>query len=292
MLNRHVGAALLCVCVIGAHGCTVIDNPQLVSDSGTEDTTSSGDGDGDGDPGDGDGDGDGDPTTGDGDGDPSDLPQGPCDVWMQDCSEGEKCVPYASEGSGFDNHKCVPVTGSGAAGDPCTYGGSFEATDDCGYDLYCWDVEDIDGMQIGTCTEFCGGTPNEPICAPGSTCVALEAAIVPLCVLACDPLLQDCPGGDEACFWDSVQATFGCLDTVGDIPLGEPCGFINDCVAGTMCLNAGVLPSCNGSGCCGSFCSVSDPTCPAGGTECVEFFEPGMAPPGYEDVGVCVLPGA
>jgi hypothetical protein len=28
------------------------------------------------------------------------------------------------------------------------------------------------------------------------------------------------------------------------------------------------------------------------GTECVSFYAEGTAPAGYEDVGVCVLPGA
>src|SRR5690606_4445407 len=105
----------------------------------------------------GDGDGDAETEGGDGDGDgttsqttgvttnfvPDDDFAGvtsECDPFMQDCPDGEKCVPYGSTGGNWDANKCVAVTGSGAAGDPCTYGGTSEATDDCDDNTHCWDV--------------------------------------------------------------------------------------------------------------------------------------------------------
>ena len=119
-------------------------------------------------------------TTGDGDGDPTassdpslsfyagpPQPASPaCDPYMQDCPEGEKCVPMASPGSdAFDENKCVPVTGEGEPGDACAYGGVNEATDDCGPDSYCYFVDygraptwsadakivqiDLDGSELG-----------------------------------------------------------------------------------------------------------------------------------------------
>jgi hypothetical protein len=250
------------------------------------------------------GDGDGEPETGDGDGDPTTTgvttmgfvpdedfggPASECDPFMQDCPEGEKCVPYGSTGGNWDANKCVPVTGDGAAGDPCVYGGVVEATDDCGAGLHCWDVMDVDGQPIGVCTEFCTGTADNPMCPPGTSCLIANDGSINLCITTCDPLLQDC-GAGLACFW--ANGNFNCIFTTQDIPLGEPCGFINDCIAGTGCLTAEVMPNCNGSACCGSFCDLTDPTCPQMGTECSSFFEEGMAPPGYEDVGVCIIPGA
>jgi hypothetical protein len=273
--------------------------------AGTTASTSNGDGDGDTETGDSNtGDGDGDPGDGDGDGgsgpmtslttmfvpDDDFAPPSECDNFVQDCPEGEKCVPYGSTGGNWDAVKCVPVTGDGVAGDSCTYGGVVEATDDCGPDTHCWDVMDVDGMAIGVCTPFCTGTPDDPICGPETSCLIANEGSINLCIATCDPLVQDCSTG-LACFW--ANNGFNCIFTTQDIPLGEPCGFINDCAAGLGCLTAEVLPNCNGSACCGSWCSISEgAACPAMGTECSPFFEEGMAPPGYESVGVCIIPGA
>jgi hypothetical protein len=213
-----------------------------------------------------------------------------CDPFLQDCPDGEKCVPYSSTGTNWDADKCVPVTGSGTEGDTCIYSNTTEATDDCDANTHCWDVMDVDGMNVGVCTSFCGGTADDPICPPDTSCLIANDGSINLCIATCDPLLQDCNAG-LACFW--ANNGFNCIFTTQDIPLGEPCGFINDCAVGLGCLTADVLPNCNGSACCGSWCSVSEgAACMAPGTECTAFFEEGMAPPGYEDVGVCILPGA
>ena len=176
------------------------------------------------------------------------------------------------------------------AGDPCTYG-SFTATDDCDAEHLCWDVENVDGVDIGVCTALCGGSANNPTCSPNTSCVLLGAASVPLCLSTCDPLLQDCAEG-EGCYWDLNDSTFACFPTAENIPLNEPCGFTNDCAPGMMCITAEVLPDCAGAACCGSFCDLADPACPAPGTKCSAFFEMNMAPPGYQNIGVCIIPGA
>jgi hypothetical protein len=210
-----------------------------------------------------------------------------CDPFWQDCPEGEKCVPYGSTGGNWDANKCVPIFGDGQAGDPCLYGGTVEATDDCGAQSLCWDVDD---EGVGVCTEFCQGTPDDPICPMGTSCLIANSGSINLCVSTCDPLMQDC-GPGLACYW--ANTAFFCLFTTQDIPLGEPCGYPNDCAGGLVCLTADVLPNCDGSSCCGSFCSVMEgAACPEMGTECSAFFEEGMAPSGYEDVGICILPGA
>jgi hypothetical protein len=282
-------------------GCAKDDEPGTTAATTATNTSAEGDGDAETDGGDGDGD-PADGETGDGDADTSassltfvpdpggDVPSvSECDPFAQDCPEGEKCVPYGSTGGNWDANKCVPVTGSGSPGDPCISGGTVEGTDDCDANSHCWDVMDVDGQPIGVCTEFCTGSPDDPICAPGTSCLIANEGSITLCILTCDPLLQDC-GAGLACFW--ANTGFNCIFTAGDIPLGEACGFINDCVPGAVCLPADVVPDCAGASCCGSFCSIADPECPAAGTECSDFFEEGMAIPGYEDVGVCILPGA
>jgi hypothetical protein len=270
----------------------VTDSGQAtVGTTAANDDTTGGDGD-QTTTGDGDGDGDGDAETGGG----LFLPDNndivgisECDPFAQDCPEGEKCVPYASSGGTWDANKCVALTGDGSPGDTCTSTGAVEATDTCGSGSLCWDVMESDGQLVGVCTEFCTGDPNNPQCGPSTNCLIANSGSINLCIVACDPLLQDC-GAGLACFF--AAGHFACIFTTSDIPLGEPCGFINDCVAGTGCLDAEIMPNCNGSACCGSFCDLSDPFCPQGQTECTSFFEEGMAPPGYEDVGVCIIPGS
>jgi hypothetical protein len=213
-----------------------------------------------------------------------------CDPFVQDCAEGEKCVPYASNGGSWDSTKCVPILGDGQPGEPCVYGGTVEATDDCGAESYCWNTMDVEGEAIGVCTEFCQGTPDDPICVPGSACLISNEASVTLCVPTCDPLLQDC-GPGTACYWH--ETIFICIFTSQEVPLGEPCGYINDCAGGLACMPNEVVPNCGSTSCCASYCSLMEAApCEAMGAECSPFFDQGMAPLGYEDVGVCILPGA
>jgi hypothetical protein len=211
-----------------------------------------------------------------------------CDPFAQDCPEGEKCVPYASGVDTWDGNKCVPVTGDGQPGDTCTSGGAVAGTDNCGAESICWDVKDVEGELLGVCTPFCGGTADNPICEPLTSCVIANEGSITLCIATCDPLLQDCAEG-LGCFW--AVEDFNCVFTTDEIPTGEPCGYINDCSPGNLCADAATLPSCNGSACCAPYCDLSSPSCSIAETECVTFFEEGLAPPGYEDVGVCILPG-
>jgi hypothetical protein len=217
-------------------------------------------------------------------------PASECDMYMQDCPPGEKCVPYASDGNEWNASKCVPVMGDQQPGEPCSWGGIVEATDDCDATSVCWDVMDVDGELVGTCVAFCQGTPDRPECPPGSSCLICGSCWIPICIQHCDPLVQDCAEG-LGCFW--ANTGFNCIFTAGDIPTGEPCGYVNDCAPGNFCADAASLPSCNGAACCTAYCDLQlgDAGCAAQpDTVCVSFFEEGMAPPGYENVGLCVLP--
>ena len=211
-----------------------------------------------------------------------------CDPWAQDCPEGEKCVPYGSTGGNWDANKCVPVVGDGEIGDSCTWDGTSAATDSCGQGSHCWDVAEVDGELVGVCTAFCAGNADDPICAQGSSCVIANEGSITLCIATCDPLLQEC-GEGLGCFWTNND--FNCVFTAGEIAEAEPCGYINDCAPGLLCTSSAVLPSCDGTDCCTAYCDLSDPSCPVAGTECTSFFDEGTAPPTYEDIGVCILPG-
>jgi hypothetical protein len=178
--------------------------------------------------------------------------------------------------------------GGQAPGEPCWYGGVVEATDNCDETSMCWDVMDVDGEAIGICMPFCTGTPDNPECPPGSSC--LIGNTINICIPGCDPILQDC-GPGLACYWEGLS--FSCIFTTRDIPPGEPCGYINDCAAGSGCVSAELLPSCAGSGCCSRFCNLEqgDQQCESlPGSSCVAFFLAGEEPPGFEHVGMCMLP--
>jgi hypothetical protein len=114
---------------------------------------------------------------------------------------------------------------------------------------------------------------------------------ISLCIPGCDPILQDC-GAGQACYW--ANNGFSCATATQNIPIGQPCGFINDCDIGLMCMPAEVLPACEGASCCAAFCQLElgDGPCDAAvpGTACVPFFLDDTAPPEYEHVGICVLP--
>lgn len=211
----------------------------------------------------------------------------PCNPWLQDCPEGEKCSPYDSNGDdSWDDHKCVPIAGDGQPGDPCVFAGVVEATDDCGAGSYCWSVQDIDGQLIGVCTPYCAGTPDEPQCPADYSC--LLAGVLSLCTYDCDPLAQDCPG-ELGCYW--ANTNFECIPP-GELGPGEPCSILNECATPALCAVDEFLPDCAGDGCCTPYCGLDelvDP-CPdlLPGTICEPFFEQGMAPPGDENVGVCL----
>jgi hypothetical protein len=178
--------------------------------------------------------------------------------------------------------------GDQAPGESCWWGGLVEATDDCDETSLFWDVMEVDGELLGTCRAFCMGTPDTPECPEGFACPISADPTAPVCLPMCDPLVQDCAPG-LGCYW--TISWFMCTSTTQNIPAGQPCGFINDCAAGLSCIDASVLPACEGAACCTPFCELmlGDAECEAVvGTTCVPFFEQGAASPGYDDVGVCL----
>ncbi|MBC8074337.1 MAG: ribulose phosphate epimerase [Deltaproteobacteria bacterium] len=221
-----------------------------------------------------------------------------CDIWAQDCPENEKCMPWANDGGGSWNAtRCSPLDPAAAQpGDECTVEGSgVSGIDNCEVSSMCWDVDPETNM--GTCAAFCMGSEANPVCEdPATSCVIANEGTLILCLPNCDPLLQDCAEG-QGCF--PIDDSFACApDASGDMGLyGEACEFLNVCDPGLFCANADGVPDCAGSsGCCSSFCDMTDPeasaNCPgaAGGQECVAWYEEGQAPPGFEDVGACAIP--
>lgn len=216
----------------------------------------------------------------------SDTGLGPCDVFAQDCPEGEKCVPY-SEGGGipWDAVKCVPLMGNVHPGGPCS--AMDGGLDDCAEGAIC-------GSTDGICIELCGGSPEAPTCKDPEKfiCAFAGANVFSFCVRKCDLLLQDC-ADDELCLPFAGGAE--CVpDASGDAgQTFDFCKFVDECDKGLFCIEPASAKECavKDGGCCLPFCDLSDPdvVCPGAGQLCESIYD-GMAPPDHVNVGVCTLP--
>lgn len=209
-----------------------------------------------------------DPTEG-GDDIRLDVAAVPCDPLLQDCPRAEACYPRS------DHFGCSGPPGGGQSGDACGM------DEECDVGLFC-----ADGF---ICRAFCdviGGSacadPAE-ICEPwypmGMAPPGLENLgwctddIEPPPAMECDPLLQDCFGGD-GCYPNPFGGGFLC-DTAGSAQAGDPCGA--GCDIGLLC----------DAGLCAEICDTAAPTCSDPGHTCIDYYAPGAAPPGLETVGYC-----
>ena len=216
-----------------------------------------------------------------------------CDPIAQDCPEGEKCAPYAPEGSyGGSSTKCVPVTGDGKPGEPCmTVDGALSGLDDCEKGAWC----SANLGNAGVCIEMCSGSVNDPSCKDPDKfyCSVNDEGNFNLCIAYCDPLLQDC-AGDGLCLPD--RDNFLCWwDASG--PAGQafdPCEYNVQCDRGLLCAPSASASECDPGvdGCCLPFCDLTDAnaSCPGVGQDCVSLYDEGMAPEKYAKVGYCTIP--
>lgn len=202
-------------------------------------------------------------------GGPPDMFEDECDRFVQDCPAGQKCVPYATTDQPWDANKCVDITGEGAAGDPCTWDGYADATDDCDGSSACYE---------GICRAFCGGTAQSPTCRGEAAC--LLTPVLNFCIEPCDPLGDDCPIG-AGCHY--FAGAFTCVPQLDELPPGAPCGYDTSCLAGA-CVTPSVVGDelCMATGCCTLYCELGDTSgCDAlPGTSCVM----------GNDYALCMLP--
>lgn len=218
-----------------------------------------------------------------------------CDVLAQDCPPGDKCMPWADDGSNTWNAtRCAPIANDpDAPGEPCTVEGSpASGIDSCELGAMCFHV-DPETFE-GTCVAMCTGTPMSPQCeAPEQACLIANDGVLALCLDTCDPLAPACDPG-MGCYPSGLGDDFFCLPTA-EVPgtQGQPCEGLATCDPGLVCLDAAAFPDCAGLACCTEYCDTSAGLpCPgaAEGVVCQPWYEDGMAPPGLETVGVCTLP--
>lgn len=214
-----------------------------------------------------------------------------CNMILQDCPEGEKCVPYASSGTTWNHYKCVLITGDGAPGESCSSTGLLAAQDDCDGTSFCAGFDA--NNQVGICHPFCSGDFMTPECIEGWGCAVPNedpflCEIPVYCVQLCNPLASDCEAG-SVCGW--TGSTFTCVAASGGAQAGEPCAALDDCGDGLQCMASEFLSDCADVSCCTPYCSLmaGDDACQLIDPNyvCVPFFM--QPPPGYEDLGVCGL---
>lgn len=221
-------------------------------------------------------------------GDPTGGQPNACDTWEQDCDDGEKCNPWASDGGDLHNAtRCSPVADeTSALGESCVVEGNFvSGIDNCEVGAVCARLQA--GSVVGVCVELCSGSAADPVCTETTdgTCVVVSQ-LYGLCGATCAPSSASCDDG-QSCY--PADEAWGCA-TAGDTPVGEPCSLGNECVAGSVCSDADSLCPEGESACCSQVCDLSAPdpdaACSEGRT-CEAFYEPGTAPKGYESVGLC-----
>ena len=215
-----------------------------------------------------------------------------CDIFAQDCPPGQKCMPWANDGgSSWNATRCTPIAEDpGEPGDPCMVEGSgVSGIDDCELGALCWNVDPE--TNEGSCVAMCTGGFDHLVCEdPDTYCVVTAEGVLLPCLPSCDPLAQDCAEG-QGCY--PFVENWGCSpDASGDMGVfGDPCEFVNVCDPGLICVNAALVPDCEGGlGCCTEVCDLSAPVCTGAGQECLPWHEDGDAPIGYENVGACLLP--
>lgn len=216
-----------------------------------------------------------------------------CDVFAQDCPEGQKCA-WTSYFDTEENMGCVPLAPDPQQpGEPCVYEtepmyGYPTGVDNCDKAAMC--------LSSGTpgegiCVGLCKGSGWAPYCDDGYTCVGGRTHWY--CQRDCDPLVQDCPMGYR-CSLDQQGFVFGCQIEydVPQVGLGKPCSSEWECEPGLTCAWGETVPGCIGQGCCTKWCDLTDPAfdCGLDGQQC-EVVEVDRWVQWPDHLGICLVPG-
>lgn len=223
---------------------------------------------------------------------------GMCDIWVQDCPNGEKCTAYGPPNSYIPQGiKCVPIPPNAKDhNEPCSVGPEGLGDDNCSLGSVCLDL-DYDGS--GFCLPYCTGNSDNPICEDDRTCVKLFFGYqFGNCFRQCDPLVQDCAPG-EGCYMDATtvgNTGFVCLPVVQegkDKVFGDGCIGWSSCEPGYACVFEEFVPNCQFGLCCTPWCDISE-TDPCDkfdpSMDCIPWYNGVQPPPGLENVGICGVP--
>ncbi len=223
-----------------------------------------------------------------------------CDVREQGCIDDFKCVAWAEDGGdAWSGTKCIgtPLAPVGL-GEVCTvFDTLVSGRDDCATGSMCWDA-DPTTLQ-GVCVPFCAPQGAEPECPVDTQCMIDGPQVLALCLPPCDPLdATTCPASATCRFMSASAAAF-CIPDEGGRVLAPTiqCGDDDEaCEASEVCVTAATFGGCGSPSCCTAWCDLGQPDadaqCAAGRPDhlCLPVFDPGLAPAGYEDLGICAVP--
>jgi hypothetical protein len=206
-----------------------------------------------------------------------------CDIYVQDCPQGQKCAPWAPDGPDlYAGAHCVPVTGDGQPGEACVATDRDEGLDDCARGSKCWD---LDAEQHGQCVALCSGSQDTPACAwgDGIHVCELDFETLALCRAPCDPLQSECGEGMQ-CVPAAEQ--FLCVKVSGPLHgQDELCASELECAEGLVCTGPlNVPPACDEMFCCQPYCQLPDGACPDPDQICAQVYEDNPT------VGFCSIP--
>ncbi len=190
-----------------------------------------------------------------------------CDIWAQDCPEGDKCVPWVADGSGDPTSSCLSTRCTELTPDPVAPGGTctvqegpWSGFDDCDVGSFCWGVDPV--TLEGTCAAVCSGSEADPVCGDGEVCFQGFGGLIVACTPGCDPLAPTCDAGSVCATTDGAASA--CVPGDFDAPAeqGAPCDHRLGCGDGFACMAADVVSGCaDPASCCTAVCDVEASAC-------------------------------
>ena len=201
------------------------------------------------------------------------------------CASGYKCTPTSSAtGSAWEYVGCIEAPGEDPPGAACVREVPV-SPDSCDAGSVCWTADVSDTPKPATCRQLCGPRADISACPVGQHCLDNidGQAEVGVCLDSCDPLAPSCEPGLDCVF---TSTHFVCMEIAKLAAAGQPCGWVNDCAAGNLCVGAESVEGCMGSSCCTPICDLDEPDSCMGPLTCEALVE------GLAGVGSCVLPGS
>jgi len=185
----------------------------------------------------------------------TDVPQGECDVYQQDCSPGQACTVIA-DGADYTT-ACSPLWGGKGPGEACS------SAVECETSLYC---------VFGRCSPACCYAPNLP-CAPDSYCMAWQD-YGPYQLLRCGYLAPcelfspgSCAGAEPAglCHLEAQFQVSLCMPppSTGINDEGDLCFGQNQCGEGQACWPGSTPSRCRYNCLLGASSLPGEGGCPA-----------------------------
>jgi hypothetical protein len=200
-------------------------------------------------------------------------PTGDCDPWGDpgvECGPGGVCS--------FLDEQCYDAVGTAGVDEPCSLVDADAWLGTCAPGLVC--VVELE--TEGRCAIPCQG---DEACGIERRCRAPAGdAPISVCVLPCDPFVQDCARGEGCYVLHPDDPTPLCAAAGPGVEL-DPCAVPNDCAPGHHCTTAAshMIECPDPIGCCTPLCELEIGDCVGINPICVP-----LGVPDAPSLGVCI----